>query len=340
MSLVPPPDGPRDGRSRRAAGARGAIGLFCTVLLGTGPGEARTDAPHEAPAVARLAVELDPPEITVGDRVAAKITLVWSGPAPPTEPRFPSWQESWGTAEVLEVGGVAAVADHGGRRIYRQTVILTAFEVGAVRLPPISVEVPLDAGKRTIALAGENGFVVRSVLPENALELGPRAAAPLRAPDADRRVPLTLGALAAGCLLLAWHLRRRLRRAVAGPAAEPRLQPLEELLANLRQLDTAAAEPTHTALSLGLRRYLGRRLGFAAAESTTSEIRRRLRRTPIPSEVARGTVHLLGDCDRVKFARQQIDPLSTEGRLQRVRALARAVEASLTPAEPRTESAG
>jgi hypothetical protein len=125
------------------------------------------------------------------------------------------------------------------------------------------------------------------------------------------------------------ELERR-RRAATRPVRE--VPPLEELEAALGGLAAGSpAEAGHAVLSLALRRYLGRSLAFHAAESTTSEIQRELAARRLDTALIKGAVHLLRDCDGVKFARR---PASGEELLRRVaatRELAGAVEAHLHP---------
>ena len=109
------------------------------------------------------------------------------------------------------------------------------------------------------------------------------------------------------------------------------MTPLAELLHRLRALEPAATEHAHTGLSLGLREFLGRSLGFAAAESTTTEIERRLRRARFepdtggsggaPAPLRRDVVRLLRDCDQVKFARTLVPAQVTRDRLRQARDL-------------------
>jgi hypothetical protein len=91
-------------------------------------------------------------------------------------------------------------------------------------------------------------------------------------------------------------------------------------------------------LSLGLRRYLGRSLGFQATESTTSEIQRHLRDTSVGTAGTQPFVQLFRACDQVKFARQQVAPEMTRERLRQARQMAQDIEQSLRP-EPEESAA-
>ncbi len=273
-------------------------------------------------------------EITVGDRVEARLTLVWTGPEPAAAPRFPGWQTHWGEAEVLTAGEVVTLAPGpGGQRIYTQDLILTAFATGSIRLPEVTVAIPLDDETIAVSSGRDAGFEVLSVLSGEVEELEPRPPAPPRRLAAEPRFAWTVAGLAVLALLAWWLFGRRLRVGSAGAAAPPRAEPLAELLQRLRRLDPAAAEPAHTGLSLGLRTFLGRSLGFPAAESTTTEIDRRLHRASVGAETVERTVRLLRDCDQVKFARVPVGPPVTRDRLRQARDLGQRIDRGLRPAD-------
>ncbi len=278
-----------------------------------------------------LDVELSPAEITVGDRLEARLTLVWTGPEPAATPSFPAWRQKWGDAEILSAGEVETLAGQDGPRVYRQDLVLTAFTTGEIRLPEVTIT--LVAGGETIDVASgpDAGFEVLSVLPEDAADARPRPPAPPRPLAPDARFAWTAAGLGAFALVAAWLMGHRLRLSAAAIPPPP-AEPLAELLDRLKRLDPAAAEPAHTGLSLGLRNFLGRRLGFPAAESTTTEIERRLRRARVDPQSARSTVGLLRDCDLVKFAGLSVAASVTRGRLVLARDLGHRIERGLQPA--------
>src|SRR6202035_5249416 len=102
--------------------------------------------------------------------------------------------------------------------------------------------------------------------------------APLRPLPLGSRFWWTAAALAAcsaAAGLLLWRRSRRTAEAAAAPLLPPPPAPL------------------------ALRGYLGRALDFPAAESTTSEINRRLLARRLPAPLVRRAIELLRGCDLV-----------------------------------------
>ena len=325
------PAGRGEGWERGARGGEGSIQtryvLLALLLCLPLPATAQPNG------IGILDVALSPPEITVGDRIEAQLTLVWTGAEPAAEPRFPTWQEGWGDAEVLSSSPIETAGGLGGRRLYHQNLVLTAFTTGEIRLPEVTVALPLDEETIEIASA-EHRFTVRSVLPEDREALKPRPPAPPVSLAAEAQFGWMVGGLGGLGLLLAWLLARRLRTFRPSVETAP-VAPLAELLDRLRQLDPTAAEAAHTGLSLGLRDFLGRSLGFPAMESTTTEIERRLGRTRPPGggqttqlelETTGDAVRLLRDCDQVKFAGLTVAAPVTRERLRLARDLGRRID--------------
>lgn len=289
-------------------------------------------------------VELQPEKITVGDPVKVRLLLVWDGAEPTTTPIFPDWKEkTWGRAEVLERGRVEAVPGLAGRRIYSQTLTLTAFETGEFELPPREVTILLPDDEIAVVPTREGvRFTVESVLPaevEDAAALEPRPPAPLSELEANRYFLWTSAALTA-LSALAWVVAARradkaARAAAARAAPRPPPGPLEEILAALRRIDVrGGSEPVHTAMSLALRRFLARLFRFNAVESTTSEIERVLRRRSLSEELAEGAVDLLRDCDQVKYARLEVGDDLVAERLAFLGDLAQEIDRELRPPQP------
>jgi len=307
-----------------------------------------------------LAVEITPRSVTVGDHITAVLTL--RTPADRSaEPRFPTWGDQWGDADVLDAGpvesGTGRPQDGSGQRTWHQRLVLAVFRPDTVTLPPVTVRVPPAAGSpgRTVEVTSGAPIQVQveSVLPPNAdpATLQPTSAAPPRSLPAGARFwwTLAVGGLLAGALFLVGSLRRR--RRAEGTAAAPVLPPFDELVAQLDTLRDApprSLEAGHVTLSLALRRYLGRRLDFPATESTTTEVRRRLRERRLPDRVIEPTALVLERCDGVKFARAHVTADALGANVAAARELARTLEehlamvrapVTLTPVDSGVEAA-
>lgn len=323
-------------------GRHGAGTLLVLACAAASEAAAQTGGTLKAPAagptlgtVPLVEVALNPRRVTVGDRVEALLTV--AVPDGAGAPRFPTWRQGWGAAEVLAADKPVRVAAAGqdGRTLYRQRLVLAAFTPGRVALPPAAVAVPL--AEQTLQALTPDGLAldVASVLPEDGGKLEPRPAAALRPLPWGARFWGTAGVMSAALLaaaLLLWRRNRPVRLAAAA-AAQP---PLAELLARLDHLEAVGPEApvaAHTQLSLALRRYLGRSLSFRAPESTTSEIQRLLTRR-VPSGLARRAVDLLRACDLVKFARHEAPSERVRERVAAARQMAAEVEAHLQPVPP------
>jgi hypothetical protein len=288
-------------------------------------------------------VELPAVELHVGDLAAVTLVVDVGDAVLDAPPRFPAWGDSWGSAEVVEAGEPEKAVEDG-RVIYRQRVVLQAFRPGGLVLPPAEVAVPLAGGTRTVATRPDLALAIASLLPSPPAEAGADAAIPPPQPAAPPQ-PLPLGAAfwwaaAIGTALLAALLVPMLlrRRQAATERGRPRLEPLPELAAGLAAARAAdSAEEGLARVSLALRRYLGRRLSFPAAESTTSEVQRQLVARHLPHALPRRAVELLRACDLVKFARRPAARAEVERWAGEAEAVAREVEAHLAPPEPAAE---
>lgn len=282
----------------------------------------------------RLQVSLEPETLTVGDRVEALLELAVEPAELAGEPRFPAWGDRWGGAEVLEAGPVER---HGSG--YRQRLLLTAFRTGRLELPPKTVAVPGPSETTELRTPADLVLAVESVLPPD-VETGELAARP---PVHPRSLPLggafwwtagALGALALGAVALARGLTRKRTRQGEPAAAGPLESLTRRLDAAARELHALGTGEGHAVLSLCLRGFLAGRLGFPAVESTTTEIRRELRRIRVAPELEARTSELLRACDRVKFAREPVALATLEARFEAVRELARRLDADLRPPLP------
>ena len=144
------------------------------------------------------------------------------------------------------------------------------------------------------------------------------------------RCTAILGALSLVAIVV---LMRRRRAGIAADSAQ--VDPLSALEAALNGLRSEGdMEEVFTAMSLHLRRFFGRTLGFPAAESTTSEIRRRFLERDLPTDLIKRTECLLRECDGVKFARREVAPQNAEHGLREANAIGMETVSALTPPPP------
>ena len=314
------------------------LGLLMLAVVVQAQDEADGAGAANALPEPALRVELTPKEITVGDRVTSTLILDWPAGAPDTEPRFPAWQESWGKADLVEVGPVERQRGPDGRTVFSQRVQMTVFETGETKLPPVLIAIPVAGETLEIQTPDDLVLTVKSVLPEGEEAVDPRPAIGPQTPTLGRAFWWTTALLGAVCLLLAPLVARRHPEAFGGLLARPRLPPFEELTTHLGRLDAGqGSEQAHTAMSLALRTYLGRATGLQALERTTSEIQRQLRqaRDPLTPALAQRILALLRQCDEAKFIRDYDVPRSTiEDRLRETTDIARTVHEHLQPDDP------
>jgi hypothetical protein len=304
--------------SRCGRGGRGVRALL--LLLATSSASAQT-----------VQVSLSPNQPTVGDRIAATITLQVEAGALAAEPRFPTWKATWGEAEVVEKTEPEKVSE----TTWRQELVLAAFRTGQVPLPPVQIAVPFR--DRTVQVSTPAGLSVdvRSVLPKG--EKNPqlkRERPPVSLPVGDA-FWWTLGVMSLVCAILGLLLFRRRAEPNEEDTSRPELAPFEELTTILDRLSAESSSVRlHTSLSLAFRRYLARTLDFPAEERTTSEIHRSLLSGRLPAPMVRQAVELLRSCDLVKFARLEVDEDLSRQRIDTARRVAGEVEERLRAIEP------
>jgi hypothetical protein len=237
--------------------------------------------PRAAPELARevrLEVRTSPDSLTVGDRWTVELRV--EAPAAYTV-RFPDALPRDASADLIAYAtptGAENIAGTGApRRRWIGRYDLALFDVGAVTLPPLSVEVHADSLRAVVGTDSLRTFVT-SVLDDSL------AAAGLR--DLKRQARLAASwwpwivaaiALVAAVAAFVWWRRRRRPRAAVVPLVRQR--PADEVaLEALRRLETRRLpldghfQEHWVALSEIVRRYLEDGFGVAALEETTEEV--------------------------------------------------------------------
>jgi len=279
----------------------------------------------EAPS---LDVEVTPKSATVGDPVSVTLTLRLEA-APATSPVFPDWSHGWGDAEIRSAEPPESRTTPAGVEVV-QHLTLSAYRPGTIALPPVTVRL---AGPPPLELTTPTSLAleIRSVLPEDPQQQTPRPPAAPVALSLPRAFWWAAAALALLVIAAVGLLRRRLRSI---SATAPILTPEEELDRLLAGVDPRDPEAAHAALSLALRRFLGRKFQMPAAESTTSELQRRLAQRGLPGELVRRIARLLREVDQIKFALEPTTSGAIPERLAEARAISQAVTAHFAPPAP------
>lgn len=297
--------------------------------------DAGAPAPTPDPAAPGIVVQLEPAAAAVGDPVVATLALALPGADAAREATFPDWTRGWGEAEVLNASTVERTTTGDGVLLV-QRLRLTAFRPGRTALPPVEVRLTGEPALRVTTPPGL-ALDVRSVIAADDKELKPAPPAPPRALAVPESFWWTLavgGALTALAAVLAWK-----RRPGVDPLAAPQLSPLAELERALGLLAAEAPAGAFAHLSQALRRYLGRRLGFRALESTTTEVQRRLAALRLDPALVQRAVRVLRLSDQIKFARRPAESSEAAARIGETREIAAAVESHLLPIEEAAASA-
>lgn len=249
-----------------------------------------------------ISSQVDRSEITIGDRIRYEIKVVY-----PKAGRLelPSVLGNLGAFEVKDYQA-SEPKDADGLRIQTWRFDLSTFTVGKYTLPPQIIE--YREGTDTAATVYYTQPIeidVKRTSPETVKDIAD-IAPPIRVEAPVPWLLYGLGAvvaLAAGIVL--WRV---LRKKTQAQAAKPLLPPFDEAMEALDRLKDLAlirqnrAREFCFALSEILRRYLSRRYGIDALESTTSEFLGKAGTLPVTSAQKQWFVEFCGKTDPVKFA--------------------------------------
>jgi len=268
---------------------------------------------------------LTPAEILIGDEVTLTIQLTYP----------PDWKLN--TVETvllqeldsIEVKNIA-IADTASRSPMvnvEQKIILTSFDEGLYKIPPIPIQF-FHKDKPVNYSTPQLQLVVNTIpiSPGDSINLQPIKdiiQEPLKLQDILPYTLVLAGLLAIG--LLVWFFKNRKQ---SQPEKEgmpiPTLAPHE--LANQRiaalqaerYLEKEAFKVFHTQISYILREYLEGRYGISALETTTFELLRQLQQAALPEGWFEPLRQILHNADMVKFARAELPLTAHESALKQL----------------------
>lgn len=206
--------------------------------------------------------------------------------------------------EVRHTGGVETEQLENGRVRETQDIVLAIYQVGAFRVPPVSVHFVNAEGDSGKITSQSIDVLVQSVRPEGTTDI--RDVKPPMVVVAQ--IPVWFWLAVGGLILLlaglVWYIYRRRRR----PRAE--LPPLlvnwlEELdrVGQLGLIERENYRQYYSLLSAVLRRCLEAKTPVHAVERTTFEIARDLRAHAFDDQLVMAIEDFLDEADRVKFAK-------------------------------------
>lgn len=255
----------------------------------------------------RLRSELDTTQMALGDRILLTVTVDHE------EGSTVRWPDS------LELGSFEVISDERlepvrqeGRVLTAMRFTITAFEVGDVELPSISVLVTPADGSEPVSLATDSWIVeVASVGLDEGGDIRD-IKGPLEIPrNWLLSLPILLAALAIGAVGY-WLYRRYRQRASVGAGApetvlvRPPHEIALEALAQLEEsglLERGDVKEYFIGVSEIVRRYIEGRYQVDALEMATYEVADGLDRVGVSLETRLEFERFLSDCDLVKFAK-------------------------------------
>ena len=273
------------------------------AVAGGIPAAAQTGAPA-------VSSTLDPAQAAVGDRVRlvievehdASSSVVWPEP------------ESLGPFDVLE-RRVAGPRVEGDRSVSSAELVLAAFELGELEVPPVELAV-VDAAGDAVTLGTEPARVTIA-------SVGLDEGGDIRAIKGPLDIPLNVltflpwlvgAALLAGIAYRLWRRSRGRRPDGIVPAVDPP-RPAHEIayeafrtLEAERLPDRGEIKTFHIRASDIVRAYVEGRFGVDALEMTTREVLDGLRAHELEQAVLDDCRRLLERCDLVKFAKDRPAP--------------------------------
>jgi len=290
----------------------------------------------QSPGALSLAVE--PHEATVGDRLAATLTV---DVPPGAELDLASLGPRLGPFAVTGEAWSAPEAQADGTRRYRWTASLSAFETGSLELPAIVVRLRRGSDVEELRSAPLT-LEVRSVLAEAGAGAPPEIAdlkPPVSLAPDYRALTVALallGALVLGAAIVWWLHRRYAGRFAAVPVPDdpfhrepPHVWVYRELqqLLERRLAEQGRIVEFYAELGRIVKTYLAGRYRVDLLERTTEEVQQLLAGAGAPSEAASHAHEILADCDLVKFARRRPESSAWRSVVETVYALVDATRA-------------
>lgn len=206
--------------------------------------------------------------------------------------------------EIRHTGGVETEQLKNGRVRETQDLVLAIYQVGAFRVPPVSVHFVNAEGDSGKITSQPIDVLVQSVRPEGTTDIRDVKPPWVIVAQIPAWFWLAVGGLILLLAGLVWYIyRRRHRPEVELPP--PPINWLEELdrVGQLGLIERENYRQYYSLLSAVLRRCLEAKTPVHAVERTTFEIGRDLRVHAFDDQLVMAIEDFLNEADRVKFAK-------------------------------------
>lgn len=285
--------------------------LICFFLLGV----------NTWAQMAEATATLNDDSISIGQHLTYELKLITPDGF---EVEWPVWNDTIpGGIEVLSRGKVEKLpVTQKGNTIYRQNVVITAFETGKKLIPPVKLRFKNQSDTTHFtAQTSPVMFVVTSVAVDTAQAFKP-IIGPVKEPITFMEIlPWLLGGLAIILLIVAviWYMKRRQKilpviQAFTKPQILPHIAALEKLeeLRYAKVWQSGQIKEYYTQLTDIIRVYIEEQFSVNAVEMTTDEIIEGIRPLKINQEASMKLLQVLQLADFVKFAKAHPSSMDNE----------------------------
>jgi len=274
-----------------------------------------------APSV-QMRVEVGPRDITIGDPVQLRATVIYSTQVVPVPLNLNS---QLGEFELLDYAPTRPQQTTDGKITITHQIVLTTFSTGTQTIPSLSLLFTTPFGAQAEAKTDTIPINVKSVLEAMGDQGGLR---PLKGFFDFKSYWWVWLLVALACLgvggyfgYLWWRSRILEESLRAGPPKPPEEIAWDALhkLEDSNLLSEGHAKEFYFQLSVILRQYLENRYHFSALDRTTSELLMEFRKNNFGLELTNEMRDFLDNADLVKFAKWTPEEGEIDGDVSRVK---------------------
>ena len=267
----------------------------------------------------KISATIDSTTIQIGDQIRLQLTTTYNPQL--YRVHFPSIQDTFNHFEVVERTKMDTLIGRN-ENTYKQTVIITNFDSGQWKIPPVAFDIQSLKGEAPQTLFSDSFLVNVTTLPVDTTKpikpiFGIRGA---KMPIKQLILYIVIALLLAAILgFLIWYFSKKIREKNKKPEhkeIEISLLPHEKALQSLQRIEkeqlwqSGFDKQYHTLLTDVMRLYLEEQFTMDCLEKTSGEIIQQVKRVKALSTSRQSLRTLFETADMVKFAKGQ--PLPEE----------------------------